>query len=119
MKVGFVGLGGMGSAMAANLLKAGHEVTVWSRRPEPAERLRELGARVVDSPNAAFKGDAFLSMLSDDAAVRANIESWAAAVSGEAPYRFSPDEIMDNARILEGVVWSSRNGSAEVALDAL
>jgi predicted dehydrogenase len=51
--------------------------------------------------------------------VRANIESWAAAVSGEAPYRFSPDEIMDNARILEGVVWSSRNGSAEVALDAL
>jgi 3-hydroxyisobutyrate dehydrogenase-like beta-hydroxyacid dehydrogenase len=74
MKVGFVGLGGMGSAMAANLLKAGHEVTVWSRRPEPAERLRELGARVVDSPNAAFKGDAFLSMLSDDAAVRAVVE---------------------------------------------
>jgi 3-hydroxyisobutyrate dehydrogenase-like beta-hydroxyacid dehydrogenase len=74
MKVGFVGLGGMGSAMAANLQKAGHEVTVWSRRPEPAERLRELGARVVDSPNAAFKGDAFLSMLSDDAAVRAVVE---------------------------------------------
>ena len=71
MKVGFVGLGGMGSAIAANLLKAGHEVTVWSRRPEPAERLRELGARVVDSPRAAFQGDAFFSMLSDDAAVRA------------------------------------------------
>jgi 3-hydroxyisobutyrate dehydrogenase-like beta-hydroxyacid dehydrogenase len=70
MKVGFVGLGGMGSAMAANLLKAGHEVTVWSRRPEPAERLRELGARVVDSAREAFRGDAFLSMLSDDAAVR-------------------------------------------------
>ena len=71
MKVGFVGLGGMGSAMAANLLKAGHEVTIWSRRPEPAERLRELGARVVDSPRAAFQGDALFSMLSDDAAVRA------------------------------------------------
>jgi 3-hydroxyisobutyrate dehydrogenase-like beta-hydroxyacid dehydrogenase len=71
MKVGFVGLGGMGSAIAANLLKAGHEVAVWSRRPEPAERLRELGARVVDSPRAAFRGDAFVSMLSDDAAVRA------------------------------------------------
>ena len=71
MKVGFVGLGGMGSAMAANLLKAGHEVRVWSRRPEPADRLRELGAHVVDSPHAAFQGDAFVSMLSDDAAVRA------------------------------------------------
>ena len=71
MKVGFVGLGGMGSAIAANLLKGGHEVTVWSRRPEPAERLRELGARVVDSPRAAFHGDGFFSMLSDDAAVRA------------------------------------------------
>jgi 3-hydroxyisobutyrate dehydrogenase-like beta-hydroxyacid dehydrogenase len=70
MKVGFIGLGGMGSAMAANLLKAGHEVTVWSRRPEPAERLRPLGARVVDNPRAAFHGDAFFSMLSDDAAVR-------------------------------------------------
>ncbi|MGC2787903.1 MAG: NAD(P)-dependent oxidoreductase [Roseiarcus sp.] len=71
VKVGFVGLGGMGSAMAANLLKAGHEVRVWSRRPEPADRLRELGAHVVDSPHAAFQGDAFVSMLSDDAAVRA------------------------------------------------
>src|SRR6516165_7482306 len=73
VKVGFVGLGGMGSAIAANLLKSGHEVTVWSRRPEPAERLRELGARVVDTARAAFHGDAFFSMLSDDAAVRAVI----------------------------------------------
>jgi 3-hydroxyisobutyrate dehydrogenase-like beta-hydroxyacid dehydrogenase len=71
VKVGFVGLGGMGSAMAANLLNAGHEVRVWSRRPEPADRLRELGAHVVDSPRAALQGDAFVSMLSDDAAVRA------------------------------------------------
>ncbi len=71
MKVGFVGLGGMGSAMAANLLKAGHEVAVWSRRPQPAEHLRKLGARVVDGPAAAFQGDAFFSMLSDDEAVRA------------------------------------------------
>jgi 3-hydroxyisobutyrate dehydrogenase-like beta-hydroxyacid dehydrogenase len=71
MKVGFVGLGGMGSAMAANLLKAGHEVSVWSRRPEPAEEMRKLGARVVDSPRGAFGGDAFLAKLSDDVATRA------------------------------------------------
>jgi 3-hydroxyisobutyrate dehydrogenase-like beta-hydroxyacid dehydrogenase len=34
MKVGFVGLGRMGSAMATNLLKAGHEVAVWNRTPD-------------------------------------------------------------------------------------
>lgn len=73
MKVGFVGLGGMGSAMASNLLKAGHEVTVWSRRPEAAEPLLKLGARAAESPRAAFAGDAFVSMLSDDAAVRSVI----------------------------------------------
>jgi predicted dehydrogenase len=51
--------------------------------------------------------------------VRANIDSWAATVQGEAPYRFSAVEILDNARVLEGVVWSSRNRSAEIALDIL
>jgi len=71
MKVGFIGLGTMGLPMAANLLKAGHEVTVWSRQPGPAEALRALGAQIAESPRAAFRGDAFLSMLSDDSAVRA------------------------------------------------
>lgn len=71
MKVGFIGLGTMGLPMAANLLKAGHEVTVWSRQPGPANELRALGARIAGSPRAAFGGDAFLSMLSDDSAVRA------------------------------------------------
>jgi 3-hydroxyisobutyrate dehydrogenase-like beta-hydroxyacid dehydrogenase len=61
----------MGSAMAANLLKAGHEVAIWSRRPEPADALRKLGARVAASPAEAFGGDAFFAMLSDDAATRA------------------------------------------------
>jgi 3-hydroxyisobutyrate dehydrogenase-like beta-hydroxyacid dehydrogenase len=61
----------MGLPMAANLLKAGHEVAVWSRQPGPAEALRALGAQIAESPRAAFRGDAFLSMLSDDSAVRA------------------------------------------------
>lgn len=71
MKVGFIGLGGMGMPMATNLIKAGHEVAVWSRKPGPAEALSALGARVVENPSAAFEGDALMSMLSDDAAVRA------------------------------------------------
>lgn len=49
-KVGFIGLGIMGSRMAANLVAAGHEVTVWNRTPGPAEALRARGASVATSP---------------------------------------------------------------------
>ena len=43
MKVGFVGLGQMGSGMAASLLKAGHEVIVYNRTPAKAEPLIAKG----------------------------------------------------------------------------
>jgi 6-phosphogluconate dehydrogenase (decarboxylating) len=49
MKVGFVGLGHMGSGMAASLLKAGHEVIVYNRTRAKAEPLIAQGARVVGS----------------------------------------------------------------------
>lgn len=52
--------------------------------------------------------------------VRANLEAWALAIrAGAANYRFTPTEILDNIRILEGVVLSSRSASAEIALDSL
>jgi 6-phosphogluconate dehydrogenase (decarboxylating) len=44
MKIGFIGLGRMGSAMATNLLKAGHQLTVFNRSPEKLRPLTELGA---------------------------------------------------------------------------
>jgi 3-hydroxyisobutyrate dehydrogenase len=50
MRLGFVGLGTMGAAMAANLLRAGHELTVWNRTPGRATELLEAGAREVASP---------------------------------------------------------------------
>lgn len=46
MKIGFVGLGIMGSAMASNLLKAGFKVTVWNRSPDKCSPLVDLGATV-------------------------------------------------------------------------
>ncbi|RQH05970.1 NAD(P)-dependent oxidoreductase [Paraburkholderia dinghuensis] len=70
MDIGFIGLGDMGSAIAANLLKAGHRVRVWNRTPERAQPLVAAGAQVVATPADAFAGDAVLSMLADDAAVR-------------------------------------------------
>lgn len=70
MKVGFIGLGAMGSAMASNLIKAGHEVTVWNRSPGPTEPLVSLGAKVVRSADRAAQGDVLFSMLANDQAVR-------------------------------------------------
>ncbi len=50
MKVGFAGLGTMGSAMAANLARAGFPLTVWNRTPGRAEELKSLGATEAASP---------------------------------------------------------------------
>jgi 3-hydroxyisobutyrate dehydrogenase-like beta-hydroxyacid dehydrogenase len=69
MKIGFVGLGSMGAAIAANLIESGHEVHVFNRTPARAERLREAGARIAASPaEAARSADVVFTMVSDDAA---------------------------------------------------
>lgn len=71
MKVGFIGLGSMGSAMAGNLVAAGHAVTVWNRSEAAAEPLVGLGAKLARTPDRAVLGDAVCSMLANDQAVRA------------------------------------------------
>ncbi len=70
MDIGVIGLGGMGLGMAANLLKAGHRVVVWNRSPGPVATLTALGAVAAKSPGDAFRGEATLTMLADDPAVR-------------------------------------------------
>jgi 3-hydroxyisobutyrate dehydrogenase-like beta-hydroxyacid dehydrogenase len=70
MDIGFIGLGEMGAAMVANMLKAGHQVRVWNRSPERAQALAGAGARIVATPAEAFAGDAVFSMLADDNALR-------------------------------------------------
>jgi 3-hydroxyisobutyrate dehydrogenase-like beta-hydroxyacid dehydrogenase len=69
MKVGFIGLGNMGSGMAANLLKGGHEVVVYNRTASKAQKLVEQGARHVARVADACQGDAVITMLADDPAV--------------------------------------------------
>src|SRR5216683_6855509 len=69
MKTGFIGLGRMGSAMAANLVKAGHDVTVFNRSPEKIRPLLELGAHQATSIAGACTGEAVITMLADDTAV--------------------------------------------------
>jgi 3-hydroxyisobutyrate dehydrogenase-like beta-hydroxyacid dehydrogenase len=69
MKVGFIGLGQMGHAIAGNLLTAGHELTVWNRTPEKAKDLLARGARWAESPQDAADGEVVMTMLADDHAV--------------------------------------------------
>jgi 3-hydroxyisobutyrate dehydrogenase-like beta-hydroxyacid dehydrogenase len=70
MDVGFIGLGTMGSRIAANLLKAGFSVRVWNRSRAAVDELARVGARPVESAREAFSGDAVISMLADDDAIR-------------------------------------------------
>jgi 3-hydroxyisobutyrate dehydrogenase-like beta-hydroxyacid dehydrogenase len=69
MKIGFIGLGSMGAAIAANLIESGHEVHVFNRTAARAERLREVGAHVAASPaEAARSADVVFTMVADDVA---------------------------------------------------
>jgi 3-hydroxyisobutyrate dehydrogenase-like beta-hydroxyacid dehydrogenase len=66
MRVAFLGLGIMGHAMATNLVKAGHEVTVWNRTPGKMVE----GAGIAPTPAAAVQGAEVVWMcVSDTAAV--------------------------------------------------
>jgi 3-hydroxyisobutyrate dehydrogenase-like beta-hydroxyacid dehydrogenase len=71
MKIGLIGLGQMGGAIAANLLKAGHALTVWNRTQDKARDLLAAGARWAASPRDAATGDVVMTMLADDHAVEA------------------------------------------------
>jgi 3-hydroxyisobutyrate dehydrogenase-like beta-hydroxyacid dehydrogenase len=73
MEIGFIGLGAMGKAMAANLVKAGHHLRVWNRSPEPVASLREMGADAARDVGDAFRGDLVISMLAEDSALRATL----------------------------------------------
>jgi len=69
--IAMLGLGTMGSGMAANLLKAGFSVTVYNRTAAKAQPLIDAGARFASTPAEAAKGaSVIISMLADDTASR-------------------------------------------------
>ena len=71
MNIGFIGLGIMGRPMALNLLKHGHALTIWSRRPASMEPLLAAGAQGADSPVViASRADVVFSMVADTPDVR-------------------------------------------------
>jgi 3-hydroxyisobutyrate dehydrogenase len=72
MRVGFVGLGTMGGAMAANAARAGFEVTAWNRTPGRAAELGDLGVSMAASPSAvAAASEIVITIVSDTPDVEA------------------------------------------------
>ncbi len=70
MKIGFIGLGNMGSALALNLIKAGHTLTVFNRTRSRAEKLEAAGASIAEKPaEAVSDAEVIITMLADDHAV--------------------------------------------------
>jgi 3-hydroxyisobutyrate dehydrogenase-like beta-hydroxyacid dehydrogenase len=72
MKIAFIGLGNMGSPIAANLGRAGHDVAVWNRSASKSRALADAGALLAATPKeAAANREIVLTMLADDAALEA------------------------------------------------
>ena len=84
MRVGFVGLGTMGGAMAANAARAGFDVTAWNRTPGRAAELADLGVSLAASPSAvAAASEIVITIVSDTPDVEAVL--------------FGPDGVADGA----------------------
>ena len=85
-RVGFIGLGIMGSPMALNLLKAGYRLVVYNRTRSKTEALIEAGAESAGSPReVAEKTDVIITMLSDSSGVEAVVLGEKGVAEGAKP----------------------------------
>ncbi len=91
MRVAFLGLGIMGSRMAANLVKAGHEVSVWNRTPKPVE-----GARIAPTPGDAARGAEVVWLCVADTAA---VEQVLFGANGVEPELSSGMVVVDSSTI--------------------
>jgi 3-hydroxyisobutyrate dehydrogenase-like beta-hydroxyacid dehydrogenase len=91
-KVGFMGLGIMGSAMAANILKAGYPLMVYNRTPGKADELAKSGAGVASTPkHAAQVAEVIIAMVTGPEALYELL--WGPEGAAEA---FGPDKVFIN-----------------------
>ena len=69
VKIGFIGLGQMGTGMALSLIRAGHDLTVYNRSPHKVQPLVNLGAKAAADVAGACNAEVIFTMLADDNAV--------------------------------------------------
>lgn len=106
--IGFLGLGIMGSAMAANLIAAGYQVTVWNRSGKKCKPLVEAGASSASSPCAVASAcDITIAMLADPVAALEVACGPGGAVEGLAPGKGYIDastvDVETSVRVAEAV----------------
>lgn len=97
MRVGFIGLGAMGSGIVRRLLGAGHEVTGWNRTPEKAAPLVAEGMQLAATVReAAAAGEVVVTMLTDVRALESVADEIAAGLGDDAVWvdmsTIAPDE---------------------------
>src|SRR5687768_1766981 len=128
MRVSFLGLGLMGSRMAANLVKKGHAVTVWNRTASRAKPLADAGAKIAATPAEAARGAEAVAMcLADPPAVEGAVfgkdgvlETLGAntvvvdfsTVSPSLAKRLDEAVRKQGGRFVEAPVTGSKNGAA-------
>jgi 3-hydroxyisobutyrate dehydrogenase-like beta-hydroxyacid dehydrogenase len=111
--VGFIGLGLMGAPMAANVARAGFPLTVYNRSPEKAGPLRDMGARVAESPRqVAAQSEVVITMLADAAAVEQTLRGEEGLLAGGRPgtvlidmSTISPEQSQSMAIEIEAQGW--------------
>jgi 3-hydroxyisobutyrate dehydrogenase-like beta-hydroxyacid dehydrogenase len=85
-RVGFIGMGGMGSRMATRLLEAGYGLTIYNRARERTHSLEQRGAKVAEVPGTlAADCDIVFSSIADDAAVESVMLGGAGALNAAKP----------------------------------
>jgi 3-hydroxyisobutyrate dehydrogenase-like beta-hydroxyacid dehydrogenase len=86
MRIGFIGLGNMGAAIAANLVRARYDAAIWNRSTKKAQPLVNAGATLAESPKAAATDrDVVFTMLADDAALDAVLSGENGLIAGLKP----------------------------------
>lgn len=86
LRVGFIGLGAMGMHMARNIMTAGFPLTVWARRPETAEALRQEGAEWAESPAAlAGASDIVITIVTNSPDVQVLVTGDHGLLAGARP----------------------------------
>ena len=102
-RIGWIGLGRMGEAMAKRLVKAGHNVSVWNRTASKAAPLAEAGATIVATKQDLASCDAVFTMVSTTDDLKEVLFAEGGLLSGSA----KPRIVVDSSSI-------SQEGSAEI-----
>lgn len=116
-RLGFIGTGNMGFPMAALLLKAGFDVSVWNRTRSKAEPLTEYGATVVDHVTDLADRDIVFTMVADPATLLAvtNGPSGLFSVAGKAPSILIDSSTVDSETSMQVRKRASEVGTALLA----